>query len=310
MKILVTGGAGFIGSHVAEAYLAAGHRVLVLDNLSGGRRANLPTRCRFVKMDIRDSAGLLRLFRREKFEVVNNHAAQMSVPDSVKDPLFDADVNVKGLLGLLEAGRKTGLKKFIHVSSGGTVYGAPKKLPAHEGFPILPTTPYGITKAVGEDYLRFYQSQYGLHTSILRYSNVYGPRQMPHGEAGVVAIFIQMLMQGKVPTIFGDGKVIRDYVYVGDVARANLLALRKGDGQAYNIATCRPTDVNRLFRLIAHGMGSKAKPQHGPPRPGDLRANWLSHAKASRELGWRPRVPLDAGIARTIEHFRSVSRVG
>lgn len=305
MKILVTGGAGFIGSHVSDAYLAAGHKVWILDNLSGGHKGNLPPGASFVKADIRDRAKVLALFKRVKFDVVNSHAAQMSVPDSVKDPLFDASVNVLGVLNLLEAGRQTGLKKFIHVSSGGTVYGAPKKLPADESYPILPESPYGITKAVGEDYLRFYKLTHGMDFSVLRYSNVYGPRQLPHGEAGVVAIFAQRLLQGQPCTIFGDGSVIRDYVYVGDVARASLLLLTKGSGQAYNIATNQPTSVKRLFASIAQAVGVPAKPIFGPQRAGDVQANYLSYAKAKRQLGWAPRVGLDEGICATVGFFRS-----
>jgi UDP-glucose 4-epimerase len=303
MKILVTGGAGFIGSHVADSYLALGHEVVVLDNLSGGGK-NTPKKAGFAQLDLRDGQGVLDLFKKERFHVVNNHAAQMSVPDSVKDPRFDASVNVLGLLNLLEAARETGVKKFIHVSSGGTVYGAPKKLPATESYPILPMSPYGITKAVGEDYLRFYKDEHKLDYTVLRYSNVYGPRQLPHGEAGVVAIFIKKLMKGELPTIFGNGKIIRDYVFVGDVARANVAALKKGSGEAYNIGTNKPTDVLQLFNAIAKEMGFKGKPHFGPPRPGDLKANYLSYAKATRELKWKPLTDLKAGIKATADFFR------
>jgi UDP-glucose 4-epimerase len=305
MKILVTGGAGFIGSHVSDAYLAAGHKVWVLDNLSGGKRSNVPAKATFVKADIRDGKKLLALFKKVKFDVVNSHAAQMSVPDSVRDPRNDADINVFGVLNLLEAGRQTGLKKFLHVSSGGTVYGAPKKLPCTEAYPILPESPYGITKAVGEDYLRFFKLQYGLDYSVLRYSNVFGPRQLPHGEAGVVAIFAQRLLKGEPCTIFGDGSIIRDYVYVGDVARASLLLLKKGGGQAYNIGTNKPTTVKQLFASIAKAVGVPAAAKYGPKRPGDVQANYLSYAKAKKELGWEPRVGLDEGIRNTVEFFRS-----
>jgi UDP-glucose 4-epimerase len=305
MKILVTGAAGFIGSHVADSYLALGHRVVVLDNLSGGVRSQVPKKAGFVKMDLRDGAGILKLFKKERFDLVNNHAAQMSVPDSVKDPRFDASVNVLGLLNLLEACRLAKVAKFIHVSSGGTVSGAPKKLPATELYPILPMSPYGITKAVGEDYLRFYHAEYGLKYTVLRYSNVYGPRQQPHGEAGVVSIFIKKLMKGERPTIFGDGSVVRDYAYVGDVARANVAALTKGDAEAFNIGTNRPTTVLQLYRAIAKEMGVPAAPDFGPPRPGDLKANYLSYAKASRVLGWKPKVGLEAGIKATADFFRA-----
>jgi UDP-glucose 4-epimerase len=304
MKILVTGAAGFIASHVADAYIALGHKVVVLDNLSGGRRSNVPKKAKFVKMDLRDGKGMQRLFKAERFEMVNNHAAQMSVPESVRDPIFDASVNVFGVLNLLEASRATKVKKFIHVSSGGTVYGIPKKLPATEKYPIVPMSPYGITKAVGEDYLRFYKEEYGLDYSVLRYSNVYGPRQMPHGEAGVVSIFIQKLLKGEIPTIFGDGSVIRDFVYVGDVAAANVAVLKKGSGEAYNIGTCRPCTVLQLYKTIAAEIGVSGRPKFGPSRPGDLKANFLSWDKAKRELGWSPKVSLSQGIHHTADFFR------
>jgi len=305
MKILVTGGAGFIGSHVADTYLKAGHKVVILDDLSGGRRSNVPKAARLVVADIRDTKKVQALFKKERFDVVNSHAAQMSVPESVSDPRHDADINVLGVLNLMEAGRLNGLKKFIHVSSGGTVYGTPKKFPATEAYPIRPESPYGITKAVGETYLRFYRAQYGMDYTVLRYSNVYGPRQMPHGEAGVVAIFIQRLLKGLPCTIFGDGSLIRDYVYVGDVARASLLCLRKGSGEAYNIGTGRPTTVKQLYGSIAKALGLGTTPNYGPPRAGDVRANWLSWDKAHRELAWSPKVDLDKGIRETVAFFKN-----
>ena len=305
MKILVTGGAGFIGSHISDSFLALGHDVTVLDNLSGGLRSNVPSKAKFVEMDLRNREGILELFKAERFDVVDNHAAQMSVPDSVKDPIFDANVNVLGVLNLLEACRETKVKKFIHVSSGGTVYGAPKKLPATEAYPILPMSPYGITKAVGEDYLRFYKDEFGLDYSILRYSNVYGPRQLPHGEAGVVAIFIKKIMKGETPTIFGKGDIIRDYVFVGDVAAANVAVLKKGSGEAFNIGTNKPTTVLQLYKLIAAEMGAKGKPNLGPPRAGDLKANYLSYAKAKRLLKWSPKTDMKKGIKATADFFRA-----
>ena len=308
MKILVTGGAGFIGSHVSDAYLKAGHKVVILDSLAGGHLANVPKGAKFIKADLRDRRKVEALFKKEKFQVVNSHAAQMSVPASVSDPRFDADVNVMGILNLMEAGRATGLKKFIHVSSGGTVYGAPKKLPATEKYPILPESPYGITKAVGEDYLRFYALETGLDYTVLRYSNVYGPRQLPHSEAGVVAIFIQRLLAGKICTIFGDGSIIRDFVYVGDVARASLLALKKGSCQAYNIGTIKPVTVKQLYQVICKTIGLPADPIYGPTRTGDLMANYLSYAKAKREMGWEPRVRLAQGIKHTVDFFKSGTR--
>jgi UDP-glucose 4-epimerase len=304
MRILVTGGAGFIASHVTDAYLRAGHEVTVLDNLSGGKRSQVPKAAKFAKLDIRDRIGVAKLFKKAKFDVVNSHAAQMSVPASVQDPMNDATINCLGVLNLLENCRLNKVRKFIHVSSGGTVYGSPKKLPATEAYPILPESPYGITKAVGEDYLRFYALEHGLKYTVLRYSNVYGPRQEPHGEAGVVAIFIKKLMKGEVPTIFGDGSIIRDFVFVGDVARANLMALNKGDGEAFNIGTNKPVTVKKLFEAIGKEMKFAGKPSYGPARAGDLQANYLSYAKAKKQLGWEPKVNLEQGIRATADFFR------
>jgi UDP-glucose 4-epimerase len=310
MNILITGGAGFIGSHVAEAYLALGHRVVVVDDLSSGTREHVPKSARFVKMSLLNRQGLLNLFRRERFQVVSNHAAQGSVQYSVQNPIFDARVNVLGLLNLLEAGRRTGLKKFIHVSSGGTVYGQPRRMPITEREPCLPISPYGITKAAGEDYLRFYQEVYGLDYSAMRYSNVFGPRQIPNRGSSVVPTFILQLMRGRVPFIFGDGGNLRDYTYVADIVRANVAILTKGSGQCYNIGTGKPTSVLTIFKAVAAELGYKGKPRFAPDRPGDLRANYLSSAKAKRELGWSACVDLQTGIHLTAGYLRTKARQG
>jgi UDP-glucose 4-epimerase len=304
MNILVTGGAGFIGSNVADLYVSAGHKVVIIDNLFMGNKKNVNPRAKFYKMDIRDKK-VAAIVKKEGIEAVNHHAAQISVPDSVKDPVFDADINIKGTLNLLEAARSNKIKKFIFVSSGGTVYGSRVKLPATEDNPLTAESPYGVSKVSGEHYTRFYTAQYGIKHTILRYSNVYGPRQIPHGEAGVVAIFIKLIMEGKTPVIFGGGACVRDYVFAGDVARANLLALTKGDNEAFNIGTGVQTDVNMLYSQIqkATGFNKPAKP--GPYREGDLPANYLDASKAAKTLGWKPEVGLEQGIRLTYEYFKN-----
>jgi UDP-glucose 4-epimerase len=302
MNILVTGGAGFIGSNVADAFIEAGHRVVVLDNMYMGNKKNVNKKAVFYKADIRNRkvAGIIK---KEKIDVINHHAAQISVPDSVRQPLFDADINIKGTLNLLEAARENGVKKFIFISSGGTVYGSKVKLPATEDNPLTAESPYGIAKVAGEHYVRFYTAQYGIKHTILRYSNVYGPRQIPHGEAGVVAIFIKLIMSGKTPVVFGGGKCIRDYVYAGDVARANVLAIDRGDNEEFNIGTGVRTDVNQLYAVIRKATGFDKPAAAGPYREGDLPANYLDAGKAGKVLGWKPEVGLEQGIKLTYEYF-------
>lgn len=302
MRILVTGGAGFIGSNVADAYLAAGHEVAVVDDLSSGNRANVPAKARFHELDIADPR-LDQVFAEFKPEVINHHAAQISVPLSVDNPREDARVNVMGWLNLLDSCRRHGVRRVIYVSSGGVVYGEPGTLPADETFPIQPASPYGISKSTGEWYLKFYAAQTRMTYVVFRYSNVYGPRQMPHGEAGVVSIFIQALMAGKVPTIFGDGSVVRDYVFVGDVVDANLRALTRGENVAVNIGTGIPTNVNQLYQAIKEAMKSPVDALHGPPRRGDLQANYLNAKLAETVLGWKPKTTLAEGVAKTRDYF-------
>jgi UDP-glucose 4-epimerase len=303
MNILVTGGAGFIGSNVADAYIEAGHNVVIVDNLFMGNKKNVNAKARFYKTDIRDKK-INDIIRKEKIDVINHHAAQISVPDSVKRPIFDADINIKGTLNLLEAAKGNKIKKFIFISSGGTVYGSKVKLPAAEDNPLTAESPYGIAKVTGEHYVRFYSAQYGIKYTILRYSNVYGPRQIPHGEAGVVAIFIKMIMNGKTPVIYGGGKCIRDYVYAGDVARANLLAVGTGDNEAFNIGTGVKTDVNKLYAHIQSATGFDRPADEGPYRDGDLPANYLDAAKALKILKWKPEVDLEKGIKLTYDYFK------
>ncbi|MGD0727123.1 MAG: NAD-dependent epimerase/dehydratase family protein [Spirochaetia bacterium] len=306
MKILVTGGSGFIGSHVANAYLAAGHKVAIVDDLSTGSIANLPKEASFYLMDI-GSPQIEKVFQIEKPDVVNHHAAQMSVVVSVRDPLCDAKTNSLGLLNVLEASWKTGVKKFIFISSGGAIYGETDEENIPEDHPPAPLSPYAIHKLLGEHYLRYYAVQHGLEWTALRYSNVFGPRQNPHGEAGVVAIFINRLLSGEIPTINAypdepDG-MARDYVYVEDVARASLLALDKAAGEPVNIATGRMVRTRELLAAICRIMGKELKYTRASPRPGDLRRSCLDIAKAARVLGWKPSFSLEEGLARTISFF-------
>jgi len=303
MRILVTGGAGFIASNVADAYIAAGHEVAVLDDLSSGYLDNVNPRAKFYQMDIADPR-VEHVFKEFKPQLVTQHAAQISVPLSVDNPLDDAHANIVSILNILENCRKYQAEKIIYVASGGVVYGEPDKLPADETFPLQPSSPYGISKYTGELYLRFYARQYGVKYVTFRYSNVYGPRQMPHGEAGVVSIFIQALLEGRTPTIFGDGSCVRDYVFVGDVVEANLLAAERGENVALNIGTGRPTDVNQLYAAIQEVMGTKVPANSGPARRGDLQANYLNAELAAQVLGWRPKHNLKAGLLKTYEYFR------
>lgn len=302
MKVLVTGGAGFIGSHVADAYLAAGHQVVVVDNLSTGRRERIPSAARFVEADITDPE-LVELLVAERPDVVNHHAAQASVALSIRRPAFDATQNIAGTINLLEAARQAKVRKFIYISSGGAMYGNPQQLPMSETHPANPISPYALSKHTGERYVQIYGAEHGLSWTSLRYANVYGPRQDPFGEAGVVAIFCQNLVDGVVPTIDWDGEQTRDFVYVGDCARANLLALEKGAGQAYNVGTGLGTSINALYQSLMLAAGQNQEPRRGPRRPGDVRHSFLDCAKIARDLGWRPKVGLSQGLERTWQHF-------
>ena len=304
MNILVTGGAGFIGSHIAEAYLAAGHRVAILDWQARAKARNIPAGATVYDMDINDPA-VEAIFSRERFDVVNHHAAQMSVPVSVKDPILDATTNLLGVLRLLQYSTATGVRKFIFASSGGTVYGNTDRQPVTEDLPFDASSPYGVAKVATELYLRTWRANHGLRFTALRYANVYGPRQDAHGESGVVAIFVEKMLVNAAVTIFGDGLYLRDYVYVGDVARASLLALEKGDGEGINIGTGVESSVNDLFRSVKRLTGSTTPEVHGPDRPGDVRRSCIAWDKAKRVLGWSPEVTLDAGLRQTVEWFKT-----
>jgi UDP-glucose 4-epimerase len=304
MKVLVTGGAGFIGSHVVDAYLAAGHEVLVVDNLCTGKRENLNPKARFHELDILDPK-TAELIRAERPDVLNHHAAQMDVRRSVADPLFDARTNILGTITLLEAARQAGVRKVLFVSSGGAAYGEQETFPASETHPTWPVSPYGVSKRSGELYCHFFQVEYRMPFVAFRYANVYGPRQDPHGEAGVVAIFSGRMLRGEPVTVNGDGKQTRDYVYVGDVARMSLLALERDATGPVNIGTGRETDVNELAATLLEVSGSGSEVRHGPGKGGEQRRSVVDIRRAAEVFGWRPEVSLRDGLARTVEFFRA-----
>jgi UDP-glucose 4-epimerase len=307
--VLVTGGAGFIGSHAADALVAAGAEVHVLDDLSGGRRANVPAQAVLHELDVR-SPGVRALFEQHRFAAMLHFAAQMDVRRSVADPQFDAQVNVLGLLNLLEAGRQTGLERVVFASTGGAIYGEPDPSvngggPQPETHTERPASPYGITKLVSEHYLRFYESVYGLPYVALRFGNVYGPRQNPHGEAGVVAIFTERLLDGKQPVINGPGLQTRDYVFVGDVVRAVTAALEAEGSDVLNVGTGVETDVVTLFRHLNALTGGHAEEVHAEAKPGEQQRSVLDTARIRERLGWQAEVPLEEGLRRTVEWFRA-----
>ncbi len=304
MNILVTGGAGFIGSNVADAFIREGHHVVILDDFSSGKKENVNQKAKVYSMDIQDQ-GVSEIFRDEKIEVLCHHAAQMDVRRSVADPKFDASVNVLGFLNLMEQGRMHGLKKVLFASTGGAIYGEQDYFPADEEHPMRPLSPYGITKLVTEKYLFFYKESYGIDHVILRYANVYGPRQNPHGDAGVVAIFSQRMLKGEQPVINGDGKQTRDYVFVGDVVQANLLGLNYNGSNIFNIGTGIETDVNQLFGHIKKLTGSSADEHHATAKPGEQMRSVISAKKISDMLGWKPTVSLESGLKQTVEFFRT-----
>ena len=310
---LVTGGAGFIGSHLCDRLLAEGHEVVAVDNLTSGRIANLSEargygkEFTFFNMDVR-AEGLLSLFERHRPEVVMHLAAQAAVPDSVKDPVHDAAVNVMGLLNLLECCVRTGVRRIVYAASGGTIYGEPRKIPTKEtavsgGRPI---SPYGISKRVAVDYLAFYERYRGLASTSLALANVYGPRQDPHGEAGVVAIFASKMLAGDAPTIFGDGNQTRDYVFVDDVVHAFALAADRGERRLVNVGTGLETSVNGLYRLLAGLTRFSGTPIVAAARAGDQRRSALDNSLAAEVLGWRPWTHLEDGLGETVAFLKGV----
>lgn len=309
MKILVTGGAGFIGSHVVDLYLENGHEVVIVDDLSTGRLSNVNPRATFYQVDIGDRA-VEEIFRREQPDVVNHHAAQMDVRYSVAHPLFDAEVNILGSIRLIELARQYRVKRFIYISSGGAAYGEPVYLPCDENHPVDPLCPYGASKHTVEHYLFLYEKNYGLPYTVLRYPNVYGPRQNPGGEAGVIAIFTGKMLCGEEVVINGDGEQLRDYVFVKDCARANLLALDpRFPSGIYNLGSGKGTSVNELFAALQQLTGSTLPARYGPAKLGETRHIYLNAAKATRVLGWAQRVGLKQGLAETVEYVRSSEMV-
>lgn len=302
MRILVTGGAGFIGSNIVDAYIAEGHQVWVIDDESSGNRDQVHPKARYQDLNICDRLKLLRFFKGKRFDVVNHHAAQIDVRRSVADPLYDAKVNIFGLLNLLEECRHAKVKKIIFSSSGGTVYGECSG-PADESSPEVPLSPYGVAKLASEKYIKCFSSLYGLNYTIFRYSNVYGPRQDPHGEAGVVAIFSNRLLSGDPVYIYGNGKQTRDFVYVGDVAAANVMALKKGKNEIINIGTGKETSVKELLQTMASVTGSDPAILYKAARSGELKRSVLDNSKARRVLGWTPDTPIRTGLKQTIDYF-------
>ena len=308
MRILVTGGAGFIGSNTVDALVDAdAGQISVLDNLSSGKREQVNSKARLHQADLRDAEAVKTVIEQERPEVIVHLAAQMDVRRSVSDPAFDAQVNLVGFLNLMEAGRQYGLKRVVFASTGGAIYGEQEKFPCDEEHPCRPLSPYGIAKLATEKYLFFYQQQYGIEYLALRYANVYGPRQDPHGEAGVVAIFCGRILDGKRCTIFGEGKQTRDYTYVGDIVRANVRALTsKLSGTALNIGTGRETSVNSLHAALAEVAGEARPPEYAPQRPGEQLRSVISPKRAEASLAWKPEVELSDGLERTFQYFRDV----
>jgi UDP-glucose 4-epimerase len=316
-KILVTGGAGFIGSHLVDALIKGGHKVVVIDNLSTGKKENINKKAKFYKIDI-CSPKIREIFKKEKPQICFHLAAQINVRKSVEDPVFDAKVNTLGSLNVIQnfireiraqirmnSRKRNSYKfaKFIFASTGGAIYGETNKIPTSENHPPNPISPYGISKLTVENYLKFYKKNFGLKLVSLRFSNVYGPRQDPRGEAGVVAIFIEKLLKGERPTIFGDGNQTRDFIFVEDVVSACLKAMEyKGEKKIFNIGTGIETSINELYEIISRLLNAKIKPKYAPEKPGDLKRSCLDISLAKRELKWRPKFDLEKGLRKTLQN--------
>ena len=304
MKVLVTGGAGFIGSHVVDACLEAGHQVCIVDDLSTGKRGNVNSQATLHVVDLRDAEALEQVFAQEKPEAICHLAAKANVRESMIEPILYAEVNVIGSLALLECARKHGTQKIVYASTGGAVYGEPEYVPVDESHPINPLDPYGASKHFVEHYLYIYRTHYGLDYTILRFPNVYGPRQDPYGEAGVVAIFAAAMMEGKQPVIFGDGNNVRDFVYVGDIARANVLSLTAGSGEILNLGSGLGTSINTIFHELKAATGSDCEEIHGPAKLGEVVKTYLTTSRAKEKIGWEAQVSLKEGLERTVAFFR------
>lgn len=303
MKVLVTGGAGFIGSHVVDSLIERGDEVVVVDNLSTGFKENVNPAARFYQLSIGDSK-LAELFKRERPDVVSHYAAQMNLRRSVAEPLFDAQENILGSLNVILSSVRFGVKKFVYASSS-AVYGEAQYLPADEDHPINPISQYGVSKHTVEHYLYLYAHQCGLDYVILRYPNVYGPRQNPYGEAGVIAIFARQMLRGEHPTIFGQGDKTRDYTHISDVVQSNLLAIERGNNAIYNIGTGVETSVKQIFDILAEALDYKGSPVYAPAREEEVHRMCLNWGKAQIELGWRPKLPLKEGILNAIEFYKA-----
>jgi UDP-glucose 4-epimerase len=304
MRILVTGGAGFIGSHLVDAFLAKGHVVEVIDDLSTGSRDNLPRDVPLHALDIRD-ANARAIFERFRPEVLCHQAAQLDLRKSIDDPMFDAEVNIVASLRLFEHCRAVGTQRVLFASSGGAIYSAQSVFPAPDDHPERPLSPYGVAKLTVERYLDFYRAQYGFRAACMRYSNVYGPRQNTLGEAGVVAVFAHKLLTGQTPTIFGDGEQTRDFVYVGDVVNANLAALEHDLVGSFNVSTGVETNVNQLYRLMAQALGSSMEAVHAAARAGEQLRSSLDAGKLTRASNWRPQTALAQGLKITCDYFKA-----
>lgn len=304
LTILVTGGAGFIASHVVDAYSALGHRVIVVDNLSSGKRENLNPAATFIEADITDKTAIQSIIITEKPDVINHHAAHILVGHSVTDPQFDAEANIIGLLNIMEAARQVPVKKIIFAATGGAMYGN-TTTPFDESMRELPESPYGVSKRAGELYLNYYWKQFGIPYISLRYSNVYGPRQNPHGESGVIAIFSELLAAGKQPLINGDGTNTRDYVFVSDVAKANVLALSSDFVGELNIGTQTEISTNTVYDRVTEALGVVNDKRYAPPRAGDVKASSLNFQKAKQVLGWEPAVSFDEGVEQVATWYKN-----
>lgn len=304
MKVLVTGGAGFIGSHIVDALIEQGHRVVVVDNLATGFLENINPGARFYKMSVCD-AELTNIFEQERPEIVSHQAAQMVITRSMDEPIFDAQENIQGSLNVILNCVRFGVRKIIYASSGGAVYGEPQYLPVDEKHPISPLSQYGISKHTVEHGLYLYGLQYRLNYVVLRYPNVYGPRQNPDGEAGVVAIFASQMLRGEEPTIFGSGDKTRDYTYVSDVVAANLLAMERGNNAIYNIGTGVETSDRKIFDILAEVLGYSGNPVYAPVRPGEIYRICLDATKAQKELGWQARLSLEEGLLQIVTHYQT-----
>ena len=304
MKIMVTGGAGFIGSHIVNAYIDAGHDVVIIDDLSSGEMSFVNPKAMFYQLNIH-SPDVKTILEKEKISAINHHAAQISVSESVSDPLFDANSNIIGTLQLLQNAVSLKIDKFVFASTGGAMYGKQTVFPANEEHPCHPLSPYGISKLCAEKYINYFRTQHGLNTTVLRYSNVYGPHQNPHGEAGVVAIFCQRLMEGLPPVICGDGEQTRDFISVKDVAQANIIALDSKCEGTFNLGTGKETSVNLLTKELLKVSGIRTSAKHSPPRKGEQRRSSIDSSKLLKNFGWKPCISLEEGLLETINYFKN-----